>query len=133
MSIEENKKIVTDFWRRFLALDLDGTFAMVTEDFTWWVGGDPAKFPLAGLRGKAEMRAVFDGLTLLVPKGVTVTPKAFTAEGERVAVEAESYGETLKGKTYNNRYHFLIELENGKIKSVREYLDTMHTNDVFCT
>ena len=75
MSIEENKKIVTEFWKRFSALDLDGVFAMVTDDFTWWVGGDPARFPLAGSRSKTDMRAMLDGLALLAPKGVTVTPQ----------------------------------------------------------
>ena len=34
------------------------------------------------------------------------------------------------GRTYNNEYHFLIEIRDGKIAAVREYLDTMHTADV---
>jgi ketosteroid isomerase-like protein len=52
----------------------------------------------------------------------------------RVAVEATSAAENVKnGKSYRNQYHFLMELKNGKIHAVREYLDTMHANDVLCT
>jgi hypothetical protein len=51
-----------------------------------------------------------------------MTPKGITAEGDRVAVEAESYGETASGKIYNNLYHFLFEVRGGKIQAVREYL-----------
>ena len=65
-----------------------------------------------------------------MPNGLKITVKGVTAEGNRVAVEAESYGEHANGKIYNNFYHFLIECENGKVAAVREYLDTMHANDV---
>ena len=47
-----------------------------------------------------------------------------------MAVEAESYGETASGKIYNNLYHFLFEIRDSKIQSVREYLDTMHAQEV---
>jgi ketosteroid isomerase-like protein len=59
-----------------------------------------------------------------------VTPKGLTAEGDRVAAEVESYGETTTGKIYNNLYHFLFEVRDGKIQSVRGYLDTMHAKEV---
>ncbi len=48
------------------------------------------------------------------------------AEGNQVAVEVESYGEHANGKTYNNKYHFLITIESGKITEVKEYMDTLH-------
>jgi ketosteroid isomerase-like protein len=34
------------------------------------------------------------------------------------------------GKVYNNLYHFLVEIREGQIQAVREYLDTMHAKDV---
>ena len=68
-----------------------------------------------------------------MPGGIRLTPKAFTTEGDRVAVETESYAKHVNGKTYQNQYHFLFEVRGGKIRAVREYLDTMHANDVLCT
>jgi len=59
--------------------------------------------------------------------------KGVTAEGERVALEAESFAKMKNGKTYQNRYHFLCEVRGGKIQTVREYLDTMHANEVLCS
>ena len=43
------------------------------------------------------------------------TIHSMTAEDDRVAIEAESYGEHASGKTYNNHYHFLMRLRDGKI------------------
>ena len=62
---------------------------------------------------------------------IRLTPEAFTAEGERVAVETESYAELKNGRTYNNHYHFVFEVRDGMIQSIKEYLDTEHTRAIF--
>jgi len=94
------------------------------------VMGKPDKFALAGTKTKAQFSELVKGIGAAMPKGLRVTPKGITAEGDRVAVEAESYGETANGKVYNNMYHFLVEVRGGKIQAVREYLDTIHAQDV---
>jgi ketosteroid isomerase-like protein len=63
-------------------------------------------------------------------------PMVFTltgtvAEGNKVAVETESTGHLTKGRTYNQRFHFLLEFSGGKICAVREYLDTQHAYNVW--
>ena len=65
--------------------------------------------------------------------GQRVTPTGITAEGDRVAVEAESYAKMKNGKTYQNTYHFLFIVKSGKIEAVKEYLDTIHAQDVLCS
>ncbi|WP_203556975.1 nuclear transport factor 2 family protein [Bacillus sp. B15-48] len=71
-------------------------------------------------------------MNLWVDSGaIRLTPLAITAEGNRVAVETESYTELTNGRVYNNLYHFLFIVEDGKIQKVKEYLDTEHTRDVF--
>src|SRR3546814_4430979 len=42
-------------------------------------------------------------------------------EGDDVAVEAETDSEMLNGRRYNNRYHFVFRLRDGKFCEVREY------------
>jgi hypothetical protein len=42
------------------------------------------------------------------------------------AIELESYGELRNGRVYNNEYHTLLTIRDGKIREVREYLDTQH-------
>jgi ketosteroid isomerase-like protein len=55
-----------------------------------------------------------------------------TAEGERVAVEAESLGDHASGQVYSNLYHFLFEFRDGKLLSLKEYMDTERVTEVLC-
>ena len=130
MSTETNKGVVREFMRRFSAGDAAGLLDMLAEDATWWVAGN---FALSGTRSKKEFAELLTQVGGATTEGIRLTPKAFTAEGDRVAVETESHARHVNGKVYNNQYHFLFEIRDGKIRAVREYLDTMHTNDVFCT
>ena len=66
------------------------------------------------------------------PKGIHFTIKELTAEGDRVAIEAESRGEHVSGKTYANQYHFLMRLRDGKIIEFKEYMDTEMVTDILC-
>ena len=130
MSAEENKKIVLGFFENFTAGKAEEALGAMADTATWWVAGN---FPLAGTKTKKEFTELLKGMGEAMPEGLRLTPKGITAEGDRVAVEAESYGKHANGKIYQNQYHFLIEVRDGKIQAVREYLDTMHANDVLCS
>ena len=130
MSAEDNKKTVLSFFENLSAGKVDAMLTAMSDSATWTVMGKPENFALAGTKTKEQFGELFRGIGAALPKGLRVTPKALTAEGNRVAVEAESYGEHANGKVYNNQYHFLIEVQNGKIQAVREYLDTIHAKDV---
>ncbi len=130
MSAEDNKKIVLGFFENLSTGKADAMLAAMSDSATWTVMGKPENFALAGTKTKAQFAELLKGIGSAMPKGMRVTPKALTAEGNRVAVEAESYGEHANGKVYNNQYHFLIEVQNGKIQAVREYLDTIHAKEV---
>jgi len=58
--------------------------------------------------------------------GLKLTPTGWMAEGGRVAGEMESYGVKTNGTVYNNFYHFLAIVSDGKITVLHEYLDTLH-------
>jgi uncharacterized protein len=130
MSLESNKELVTAFFANFKRKDVQKALDMMTPDATWWIGGKPELFPICGLKTKAQIGEILMGLVPTTRDGLAITPKGMVAEGNKVACEAESLGVLGNGRTYNNEYHFLIEIRDGKIASVREYLDTMHTADV---
>jgi ketosteroid isomerase-like protein len=130
MSVEKNKNIVLSFFEYFSAGEVDAVLALMADSATWWIAGMPDKFALAGTKTKTQVDELLQGLGTAMPKGLRLTSKGLTAEGNRVAAEAESYGETTTGKIYNNLYHFLFEVRDGKIQAVREYLDTMHADEV---
>jgi ketosteroid isomerase-like protein len=54
---------------------------------------------------------------------------AFTAEGDRVAIEAESHVLNPNGRIYNNFYHYLFRVRDGKLVLFKEYQDTLHMYD----
>jgi ketosteroid isomerase-like protein len=127
---EENKKVVTEFMEVFSSGDVNGILGSLTDDATWWVAGNIPG--ISGTKDKAGFGEMLGGIAEGTKTGaITLTPLAFTAEGERVAVETESYAELKNGRVYNNLYHFVFTVRDGKISSVKEFLDTEHTTAVF--
>jgi len=124
---EVNKRLVTKFFKDFSDGDIDTAFSLVREDARWWV---PGTLPFSGTKTKAEYLKVVGAIKAGFPSGLKLTPGEMTAEGNRVAVEVESFGEHANGKSYRNKYHFLIYLENGLFVNVKEYMDTQHLKDL---
>jgi uncharacterized protein len=126
MSIEQNKKLARDLFDRFNANDITGALDKMTADATWWIAGKPEHLPAAGLHTKEQIAQLLNNLAGALQNGLKVTVKSLIAEDDKVAVEVESYGELRNGRTYNQEYHFLLTISDGKITAVREYLDTQH-------
>ncbi len=63
-------------------------------------------------------------------EGVRFEILATTAEEDRVAVECEGFSELNNGVAYNNQYHFLFYLRDGKICKLKEYMDTKLADEV---
>ena len=126
MSIENNKKLASDFFARFSASDIAGALDTMTDDATWWIAGKPEQLSAAGVHSKEQIARVFYRMVKQLKDGLKMTVKGLIAEGDKVAVEVESYGELLNGRVYNQEYHVLIKTRDGKISEVREYLDTQH-------
>ncbi len=127
---ERNRETVRHFFEVFSSGDVDATMALMSADATWWVAGT---MPISGTYDKDAFAKLLGGVVETCKGPIVIEPRAFTSEGGRVAVEAESFAETNGGRLYNNLYHFLVTVENGKVTGVKEYLDTMHTNAVLCT
>jgi ketosteroid isomerase-like protein len=127
---DDNKKLVQDFMKTFGKGDVEAILSFLDESATWWVAGTIEG--VSGTMDKAAFATLLAGLSAETRTGaISLTPVAWTVQGERVAVETESYSELKNGRVYNNLYHFLFVVRNGKIHAVREYLDTEHTRAVF--
>jgi hypothetical protein len=130
--LEANKKIVEDFLATFSRGDIDGVGEGLADDATWWVLGSIDNF--SGSYTKQEMVAMLPNFkTIYVTGALKIEPSTMTAEEDRVAVEAEGHAELTNGRVYNSLYHFLFRVRDGKIASVREYLDTDHGRAIFFT
>jgi hypothetical protein len=130
MSTENSKQIVLGFFENLNAGNAAAALDALGDSATWWIQGN---FPLSGTRTKAQFVELLGQLGAAIDGALSLRVKGVTAEGDRVAVEAESFAKMKNGKTYQNRYHFLCEVRGSKIQAVREYLDTMHANEVLCS
>jgi len=130
MGAEENKKVVLGLLEAMSAGNMSAVSNALADSATWWVAGS---FPLSGTMTKAKFCELFGNVGASTENGLRLTPKGITAEGDRVAVEAESYAKLKNGRTYQNQYHLLFVVRDGKVQQVREYMDTMHANQVLCS
>ena len=87
---------------------------------------------ISGTYSKAQIAAAAGSIFQVFPQGIRFTIKAMTAEGDRVAVEAESEGLHASGKLYSNQYHFLCRFRDGKLVEFKEYMDTERVTDILC-
>ena len=126
MNLDDNKKVVSEFFSRFSANDIAGALDTMAENATWWIPGKKGQVPTAGIHSKEQIARLFRRMSDQLPNGLRMTIKSLVAEGEQVAIELESYGELRNGRVYNNEYHTLVTVRGGKIINVREYLDTQH-------
>ena len=106
MSIEQrNKQLAQTFFDFLNRGDVPAMLDAYAEDGTCHTMGNTL---ISGVFSKAQIAAAAGGIFQVFPQGIRFTIKAMTAEGERVAVEAESEGQHISGKRYSNQYHFLM-------------------------
>lgn len=120
MSIEANRQTALKMISAMAEGRLDET--LITDDITWWVPG-------IGTVSKPAFRGFIDAFRAKLDGPCTMVVQGVTAEGDRVAVEAESFAKLTNGKTYNNTYHFLFVFRDGKICHSKEYNDSKHAVD----
>ena len=125
--LERNRRITRELFAALSDADVAKLAELYAEDFELWTAGT---LPLSGSRGRAEALSGMDFVASMFPEGIRFEIVAMTAEGERVAVEAESHGIHASGLPYHNQYHFLVVIRDGKIRRFKEYMDTMHADEV---
>lgn len=130
---EDNRRIATEFFRRYDSGNIPGVLDLMAEDITYWLAGKPGSNATAGGRTKAEMAAIFQRMAERLEGPLRMSVKGTVAEGDKVAVEAESHGQLRNGRVYNQEYHVLFTIREGKIAAAREYMDTAHVDAVWYT
>src|SRR5439155_3432731 len=92
---------------------------------THWV--PPSLAPKNVATGKEELREFWSAMPVAFHLPLEVTVLGTTAEGNRVAMELEVRGTLKHGEPYRNFYHHRFEIEDGKVQSLREYMDSHYT------
>ena len=117
---DQNKTITKEFFEA-LSNGSDKYLDFYTDESIIWTAGNNA---IGGTRTKEEVVGFAQNILSAFPTGITFNIKGMTAEDERVAVEINGEAMHASGATYNNQYHFLLIIKDGKILELKEYMDT---------
>ena len=131
MSAASNKKLMQDIFAAaanpdpaardralFTASLADDAKWIVTGQYSWSRTFAGKESILNDLHGHVRSR--------LAERTRTVAHR-FTADGDVVVVEAKGDNVTREGVRYDNDYCLVFRLEDGKIKEIKEYCDSILT------
>ena len=120
-SISDQNKTITKEFFEALSNGSDKYLDFYTDESIIWTAGNNA---IGGTRTKKEVISFAQNILSAFPTGITFNITGITAENERVAVEISGKAIHASGETYNNQYHFLLRIKDGKILELKEYMDT---------
>src|SRR5580698_7120028 len=122
MSIDKNIQAVKDFFAAIGRGDKEGLLALVAEDIEWIIPGED--WPLAGTRhGHAGLAHLLETASKSIE--TSTEPREFVAQGDRVLVVGFATGKIkATNKTFEDNWVFAINVRNGKLTNIREYIDT---------
>lgn len=122
MSTEKNIQTVKDFFAALGRGDRERLLALVAEDIEWIVPGED--WPLAGTyRGHAGLADLLE--TASRSMETSTQPREFVAQGDRVLVVGFASGKVnATDKRFEDNWIFAITVRDGRLASIREYIDT---------
>lgn len=123
MIIEDNTQIVKDFFAAMGKTNKQELLALAAEDIEWIIPGEG--WPLAGTHcGHAQLAAVLIKASEEVETAYP-TPPEYVAQGDRVLVIGVATGKIKStNKSFTDNWVFDINVRDGKIRKIREYIDT---------
>ena len=123
MTIEDNIQIVKEFFAAIGGGDKQRLLALVADDIEWIIPGED--WPLAGThRGHAGLADVLQKASEKVETSFPEPPE-FVAQGDRVLVVGFATGRIkATNRTFKDDWVFDITVRDGKVKNIREYIDT---------
>lgn len=126
MSTRDPRTVVLAFIEAINRNDVPAALEYLAEDATWWL---PPALPGVGGTHRGRDAILRDFMVpvaaLFQPGSLRIEPVGTTVEGERVAVEWVARARSTADAPYENHYHVLFEVRDGRILAVREYLDAL--------
>ncbi|MDB5580444.1 MAG: Ketosteroid isomerase-related protein [Bradyrhizobium sp.] len=122
MSIEQNIQTVKAFFAAIGRGDREGLLALAAEDIEWIIPGED--WPLAGTyRGHAGLANLLETASESIE--TSAEPREFVAQGDRVLVIGFARGRIkATNNTFEDDWIFAITVRDGRVASIREYIDT---------
>jgi ketosteroid isomerase-like protein len=129
---ESNAKLAL---RRYVAAvqagDVGAIRDLFAEDATWTL--EAGDLPISGTwEGRDAIIEDFlvKAMAYYEPGSVSLQITAMIAEDDRVALQWTSRARTRDGEPYENGCLAIFTVRDGRIRAVREYMDTLYAHDV---
>jgi len=118
-----NKDLVKTFMELLSSGRQDEALAYIDPDADWWTAN--------GTMRPGDLVQISRSVLPYLEAPLDMKLGLMTAEDDRVSLEAHCTGQRTNGTVYDNNYHFLFTVKDGKIVKVREHQDTRHVADVW--
>jgi len=135
MNPEQNKQRIIEAWKVFSSGDPQLVSEVFSEDAEWLAPEGNAtavalNYTNHMIGREAIARFITSEFRKLFEQDVNIEFRNIFADGNTVIVEERMQARLAGGKLYDNDYCFFFELEDGRIRRVREYMDTQRTKDI---
>ena len=122
MSTDQNVQTVKDFFVAIGRGDKEAFLALIAEDIEWIIPGKD--WALAGThRGHGGVADLLETASRSLE--TSTDPSEFVAQGDRVFVLGIASGRVkATNKPFEDHWIFAITVHDGKLASIREYVDT---------
>jgi uncharacterized protein len=128
----DNERTVLEFFRILSTGDIEAIRQTLHDEVTWepQVKDIPGAGTYRGKKGVCdEFLAPVRGM--FAPGDPKTTVKSIVSKGPLVMCESEGLGKLQDGRTYHNRYAWAVEVRDGKIFAIREYMDSYYVAKLF--
>ncbi len=124
------EQTVKDFFQAIGTQDWEAARALLAEDVVWTVMARGV--PGAGAHHGAD--AIFDFIrpvrALFAAGSPQMTLRCLISAGPMVVMEAHGGGQLKDGRAYDNHYAMVIDVRNGKVSALREYMDSYYVHEL---
>jgi ketosteroid isomerase-like protein len=124
------EQVVRDFNDAISRHDFDRLAELLDDGASYEVCG--IDLPGAGVFDKATILETLPGMLALFEDGsprMTIT--RIFRDGDWAIMEGTGAGTFRNGAAYDNRYIIVFEVVDGRVRTVREYMDTQHAAALF--
>jgi len=128
----DNERLVLEFFAVLSTGELERVRAMLHDDIAWI----PQVKDIPGAGVHQGKKAVVDEFLapvrgMFAPGDPRTIVDSIASKGSLVLVESHGEGKLADGRPYENRYAWAVEVKDGKIFRIREYMDSLYVARLF--
>ena len=124
------ERTVAEFFAALGGGRFDDARAIMAPDMTWTVMGRGVPGEGTHVGADAILATILPIRALFAPGSPVITVRSMTSTDRRVVMETHGGGDLADGRAYDNYYVMVLEVSDGKVTALREYMDTYYVNQL---